>query len=367
MINIFARSPFIVEVDEVGQVSSTIKMYISTGANSAPTAPSYTLSKLIPSSNNSATHYNVSPYIREFISFNSITSAYDSDFLDTNQFAVVTIERYANTGSGDTLLDTTSYYAFDGYTDYENGTNYDNGKVLMTPNTYYYNYDSTITLSSDFDLAPASIGVSLDGGLSEEYTATYTNLRTGASTSVSKSKALLGGGIYNYPRQFSSVFSSYYADGNKVEIYDVSSTLLATYYFKPKDVCKYTAVRCDFVNKFGQYQRIWFYAASNETLNITSSEHNNLQSSITNYNTIEGQRKEFNIKGQKSLKVNTDWVDESFNITLKELMLSEKILIDGYPAKLKTKSTELFKNINTKQINYSLEFEFNYNVINSVI
>jgi hypothetical protein len=47
-------------------------------------------------------------------------------------------------------------------------------------------------------------------------------------------------------------------------------------------------------------------------------------------------------------------------------MLSEKILIDGKPAKLKTKSTELFKNINTKQINYTLEFEFNYNTINNV-
>jgi hypothetical protein len=48
-------------------------------------------------------------------------------------------------------------------------------------------------------------------------------------------------------------------------------------------------------------------------------------------------------------------------------MLSEKVLIDGYPCKLKTKSTELFKHINTKMINYSLEFEFNYNLINDVV
>ena len=48
-------------------------------------------------------------------------------------------------------------------------------------------------------------------------------------------------------------------------------------------------------------------------------------------------------------------------------MLSERILIDNKPAKINTKSTELFKQINTKQINYSLEFEFAYEVINSVI
>ena len=51
-------------------------------------------------------------------------------------------------------------------------------------------------------------------------------------------------------------------------------------------------------------------------------------------------------------------------------MLSERILIldaDYLPVKINTKSTELFKHINTKQINYSLDFEFAYDVINSVI
>jgi hypothetical protein len=47
--------------------------------------------------------------------------------------------------------------------------------------------------------------------------------------------------------------------------------------------------------------------------------------------------------------------------------LSEKILIDEKPAKLNTKNTELFKSINTHMINYQLEFEFAYDVINSVV
>ena len=111
---------------------------------------------------------------------------------------------------------------------------------------------------------------------------------------------------------------------------------------------------------------MWFYAASNDTLNITSSEHKNLQSSITSYNTIQGQSKEFNLNGKASIRVNTDWVNEDFKDILKEIMLSEKVLINGYPCKLKTKSTELFKHINTKMINYALEFEFNYNTINNV-
>ena len=90
-------------------------------------------------------------------------------------------------------------------------------------------------------------------------------------------------------------------------------------------------------------------------------------SNVTTYNTLEGQRKVFNANGKKSIKVNTGWVTEAWNEILKQIMLSERILIDNKPAKINTKSTELFKHINTKQINYSLEFEFAYDVINSVI
>ena len=91
------------------------------------------------------------------------------------------------------------------------------------------------------------------------------------------------------------------------------------------------------------------------------------QEGFADYNVLEGQRKMFNTNGKKSIKVNTDWVAEEYNDLLKQIMLSEKILINNYPAKLNTKSTELFQSINTKMINYQLEFEFAYDVINSVV
>ena len=92
-----------------------------------------------------------------------------------------------------------------------------------------------------------------------------------------------------------------------------------------------------------------------------------MQTDSYNYNTLEGQRKVFNANGKKSIKVNTGWVAETWSEVLKQIMLSERILIDNKPAKINSKSTELFKHINTKQINYALEFEFAYDVINSVI
>jgi len=90
-------------------------------------------------------------------------------------------------------------------------------------------------------------------------------------------------------------------------------------------------------------------------------------SNVTTYNALEGQRETFNTNGKKNIKVNTGWVAEDWKEVLKQIMLSERILIDNKPAKINSKSTELFKHINTNQINYSLDFEFTYDVINSVI
>jgi len=86
-----------------------------------------------------------------------------------------------------------------------------------------------------------------------------------------------------------------------------------------------------------------------------------------NYSLTGGQRTTYNQNGMQSIKVNSGWVEEDFKDNLKQLMLSEKVLVDEKPAILKTKSIELNKSINTKQINYSLEFEFAYDLINSIV
>jgi hypothetical protein len=67
MANIFARSPYLIKIDEAGQSGSKIELFLSNTTFSV--SPQYTLSKLIPASNNLETLYDISPYIREYISF----------------------------------------------------------------------------------------------------------------------------------------------------------------------------------------------------------------------------------------------------------------------------------------------------------
>ena len=168
--------------------------------------------------------------------------------------------------------------------------------------------------------------------------------------------------MFDYPR----VFSSYLTAGNKVEIINGGSTVW-TATFQPKGECKYTPVRCDFVNKYGAWQTEWFFKASSKSISVENTEYNLMPATYPSYDVLEGQRKVFNTNGKEQVKVNTDWVNESYSEVIKQLMLSERILLDKSPVKINTKSTELFKSINTHMINYQLDFEYAYDTINSVV
>jgi hypothetical protein len=346
MANIFARSPYLIKIAETTptpQNGSKVELFLS--ATTFSVSPQYTLSKLIPASNDVETLYDISSYIREYITFLACSAGGNAAATNpTNERVNVKVIRYKLVGATYTLLDTTTYIAFDGYGYYEDDFNYDLGDYGLDAGNYYYNP------TSDAGKIRVTTGAS--------FTARYTNLSTAVVTTLA-----IASSTFDIPR----VRTANVNEGNKVEILNAVSAVQITYYFYPLEECKYTPVIIDFVNKYGAWQREFFFKASNDTLSVENTEYNLLQADSFNYNVLEGQRKVFNANGKKSIKVNTGWVYETWNEVLKQIMLSERILIDDKPAKINTKSTELFKNINTKQINYSLDFEFAYDVINSVI
>jgi len=343
MANIFARSPYLIRIAETGQNGSKLELFLANGSFLG--SPQYTLSKLIPASNNVETLYDISPYIREYIRFASCSAGGNAAVTNpTNERVNVRVKRYKLVGLTYTLLNTIDYIAFDGYSYYEQGFNFDNLDYGLDAGNYYYNP------TSDAGKIRVTTGAS--------FTARYTNLSTAVVTSLAVASS-----TFDIPR----VRTANVAVGNKVEILNGASAVQATWYFYPQEECKYTPVIIDFVNKYGAWQREFFFKASNDNFSVENTEYNLMQTNSFSYNVKEGQRKVFNANGKKSVKVNTGWVYETWKEVLKQIMLSERILIDDKPAKINSKSTELFKHINTKQINYSLEFEFAFDVINSVI
>ena len=346
MANIFARSPYIVEINETGQVETKIEIYLwNTG--SMPSAPQYILSKLIPATNAPATYYDVSPYVREFISHKSLqTQMTTQAATPTAQYCNFTIRKYKRVGTAFTQVgsDITGY-GFEGFGYYTDGYNPTFTDVLLGQGSYYYNPINNVGWVT-----------AITGTVAK---AKWTNLSTNSTQTINLS--------LNTVRDINRVYSGWESVGNKLELLDSSNGVMWTAYFYPQEECRYVPVQVDFVNKFGAWQRQWFFAASYDTLNTENTEYNLLQSQFPNYLPTEGQRQVFNANGKQSIRVNSDWVDESFKETIKQIMLSEKILVNETAAKLNTKSMELFKSINTPMINYQLEFEYAYDVINSVI
>lgn len=180
------------------------------------------------------------------------------------------------------------------------------------------------------------------------YQVEYKSLVTGATQNLT---------LIDKLQQIPYVHEDFINEGNVLTIKDATgSTILKQLRFEPKTECKYTPVICDFISMFGVWKRIFFYKASNMSLEMTNQM---MKISDLGIN----QNRTFGTQGNISVKVNTDWVGEEFNQDLSELMMSENILLNGVPARMKTKSTELFKNINNKTINYTLEFDLNTDLI----
>lgn len=352
---IFARSPFIIDVNEVNMIGSKIDVYIGQGM-SLPAQPTYILSKNSPSVTNYRTTYNISPYIREKINHNTYQTTYNTfGITPSSQYSKVRVVRYKKTVSGYSILDTTDYIAFDGYGFYEEGYNPQLETYFLPQGTYYYNYD----VNADFATEPLTRCGHLNFEADANYTVVYTNLGTAATFT----HTVPAYGIREVPR----LYPTYYAEGNKVELFDDLSNLIATWYFRPLVECRYTPVVVDFVNKFGAWQREWFFKASFEQHEVKTTPYNLLQSNLVNYSITEGQRRDFNINGQESIKVNSGNVNEVYYSTLLDVIMSERIMVNGKPAVIKSKSIAKLKDVNTKTFNYTLEFEYAFNTINNVI
>lgn len=141
---------------------------------------------------------------------------------------------------------------------------------------------------------------------------------------------------------------------------DALVTLLIT------DECRYSPLDIAFQNKEGALQFVTFFKAKTESLNVTSEEFQTDRGQA-----IDGfhQMVTYNVQGNSKFKMNSGFVDESINETMKQLFLSERVWqFDGanyIPLKIGSKSLEYKTRMKDRLINYEVEFEYAFNEINN--
>jgi hypothetical protein len=344
------RSPYFVTIDESGQVGSKVELFIwKTGT--IPSTPTYSFSKAIASATQRENVYNISPFVSEFV---------------TAGFVNVTVKRYKETTVGNyTLLNTVAHTAVNGYNNYSGGYNQTHALAKFSVladdslDLYYHNNDPyalsyTIPNLSVFAelTSPDRVDVTYqDFNGFHEATDTYNTV---------------GKSIFNVPI---SKVNYHYKKGNKLIIkYYVGTTLTDRKEFAVYPICemKYEPVICRFINRFGGFQTLTFFKAQYNNITTQGTKYNIMPSAV-NYDVTVGKTKLFNINGNQSVRLNTGWVNENYNNLIQDLLLSDTIFLDGKPVTSKTQGVELKTRTNNKMINYEIEFDFAFDLINNVV
>lgn len=133
---------------------------------------------------------------------------------------------------------------------------------------------------------------------------------------------------------------------------------------------KYTPYRLTFVNKFGALQSVWMFKRSDVTLDIESDNYRGHIYSDSTYSTSNHQYRPLYVTGKEKIKLNSGFYNEDYNEVFRQMTLSEKIWIhyDGnlLPVNISSKNLSFKTRLNDKLINYTIDFEFAFDKINSV-
>lgn len=140
---------------------------------------------------------------------------------------------------------------------------------------------------------------------------------------------------------------------------------------KRYDCSRYEPIKLVFINRFGMPQELWFFGKTIE--NSSFSSDNYKSANITaggTYNRYEHQYKKLDVKGQTSYTINTAFVSEDYNESIKELLLSEQVWmhIGGVvrPINVNSSSVAYRTSLNDKLVEYTMEVSQASDLISNV-
>lgn len=132
----------------------------------------------------------------------------------------------------------------------------------------------------------------------------------------------------------------------------------------------YNILKVIFLNKFGALQEYYFNKKNIQSLNTNQKSYKSTIISGSTYSPLDHQKLQYNKQGSETIRMNTGYVDDGQYEPIKQIMLSELVWVQigsvVSPINVVTNSLEKKTQINNKLVNYSLDFEFAYDILNNV-
>lgn len=326
MKKIFVRSPYFIEVNETNQLNAKIEVFLWNKGTTEPTTPNYTFTKNIPSATQRNLSWNVANLAKEFIKPVAPVTVSVPTEENANTWCYMRVISY----SDNVEVNDETFVCLNGYNSYSVGDNYniENAVIPLLNTNIKIQKTNIVPYVNVFYVQGTYVFTGISG---------FTNLVVPIDS------------LYKIP---------------------LTSDLVTDTYFEylSEEICepKYTPITCTFINRFGGWQFLTFFKANSSSIETDYKEFNLLPSNI-NYNVLQGQKRRFNHQGKQSIKCNTGWVDENYFDLIQDLLLSEVVLLDNKPVVVKSKSSEKKTHLKDKNINYEIEFEYNFGLINDVI
>ena len=363
-----ARSPFIVTIPYSANALNTESYVSFTGAYGSQSVGAGT-EVIFTKPNTGTMIWNMSNLIREFILLKWVSLPSVPVLSDNSEISYFTIKRgYSQSGVIQTPLTNVDYIGLDGHNNYSEFN-------INLGITGYKLLTNTINKSYWGGGVPPFFEVLTDEFTCDKVSIYYTQT---LPTSIQISRFLypIKNQIVKIPYTLSAFNANFKGAVSAIVEFDLDMAQTGTFTFTstPIEECKHIVYTLAYINRLGGWDFFTFYKASRLSMSVTNS---NFQvSPIFDANGLidgsEPQFKTYNTNGKRKIKVNTDWIDEERNSEIEDLMLSERMLLresnGGFtPVNIVTNSIEFKKSVNQKMINYELEFEYAYNVIDDVV
>lgn len=331
MKKIFVRSPYFVEVDEPAQSSVRLEIKLWYKGESIPSEPQYIITEKVPSASQNKISINVSNYAKDFIKPISPTVVTSPTEEDVSTWCFMEVKPM----SDGVELEKYTFVCLNGYANYMGGHNQGTeNDIVPLINTDIKMYRHNEIPYINIFLEPEYYNWS--GDIDNFFTVTSSSLW----------KLPVNDSIYSFG-----------VDGSPVN-----------FYFYSEQLCepKYTPITCTFINRYGGWQFLTFFKANSQSIEVKAKDFKMMPNAV-DYNPLQGQTKRFNFQGTQKIKCNTGWVDENYSELIQDLLLSEVVLLDNKPAIVKSQNFDIKTHLKDKNINYEIEFEYNYGLINDVI
>ncbi len=373
------RSPYYISISSSTISYAILKLYIWTGNYSLqPSEYEFEIQK--SALNNEKTiYFEISELVKDFLD-NKFDGNYNSDAV-----WVKAVKAAYNSSGNQIGSDTESdFLGFDSYSYFEEQDfDIDNQTIMISNRKIYGLADSSVRIPINTERNPTVTFIKDNEVINSQ------SFSSSVITNLQVEYVTVNGATFfdNYKERVLNTSGTYEDNScirgflNDFEIGEVDRITVSddSGYVGAIDVqvlneCKYTPKKITFINKFGAFQDMYFFKKSVEKMNVKKETYKSNIIDGDSYDRYNHVNRDFNVVGKESVTLSSGFLNEEYNEVFKQLMLSEKVWMTEItdteelvlPINVKTSNITYKTSVNDKLVEYTIEFDRSYDVINNI-